>query len=129
MAPKHVPDAELAVLRVLWDRGPSSTRDLADAVYPRGAPAAQSTVQKLLERLEGRSCVERQREGRQNRWKATVERGDLIRDRLRDAVDKLAEGSWTPVLTELVRADGLTRDDIAALRRLVTRHDSGRKGE
>lgn len=129
MAPKHVPDAELAVLRVLWEGGPASTRELADALYPGGGSASLPTVQKLLERLEGRSCVERRREGRQNLWSATVARGELIRDRLRDAVDKLAEGSWTPVLTELAHADGLTAEDVAALRRLVSRLDAAREGE
>src|SRR5206468_5487882 len=49
-----VPDAELAVLRELWDKGPESIRQLTDALYPGGSDAHYATVQKLLERLEAK---------------------------------------------------------------------------
>src|SRR5438874_1722326 len=35
----HVTDAELAVLQLLWDRGPSPVRRVADALYPGGGPS------------------------------------------------------------------------------------------
>ena len=56
-APRDVTDAELAVLLELWGRGPSSRRQLAEALYPRGGTAAYTTVQKLLERLEAKGYV------------------------------------------------------------------------
>jgi predicted transcriptional regulator len=119
-----VPDAELAVLKVLWDRGPASIRHLTDVLYPGGEAAQYATVQKLLERLESRACVKRRREGRINVYSATVKREDLIRHRLREAADKLCEGSVTPLLTQLVDAQDLTPDEIRALRELVRRLDA-----
>ena len=57
--PQDVTDAELAVLQVLWEEGPLPIRSLADVLYPGGKTAQYATVQKLLERLEGKGCVAR----------------------------------------------------------------------
>ena len=58
---QDLPDAELAVLNELWDRGPATIRQLTDSLYPEGTGAHYATVQKLLERLEGKGCVARDR--------------------------------------------------------------------
>ena len=121
-----VPDAELAVLKVLWNRGPMRIRQITEILYPEGETAHYATVQKLLERLQDRGCVAHRREGRANVYTATVERDDLIRERLRDAADKLCEGSLTPLLTQLVSARRLAPEEIRALRDLVDRLDDGR---
>ena len=59
-----VTEAELAVLKELWELGPSTIRELADRLYPGGATAHYATVQKLLERLTGKGCVKRRGRGR-----------------------------------------------------------------
>ena len=59
--PQDVTESELTLLHVLWDRGRSSTRQLTDVLYPRGRAAQYATVQKLLERLEGKGLVRRDR--------------------------------------------------------------------
>ena len=51
-APQDVTEAELALLRVLWDRGPSTIRQLTEVVYGPGDASSYATVQKLLDRLE-----------------------------------------------------------------------------
>jgi predicted transcriptional regulator len=119
MKETRVPDAELAVLKELWTDGPLTVRDLAGRLYPGGGPSEHATVQKLLERLLTRKCVRRKRGGRAHVWSAAVAREELIRDRLREAADKLCEGSLTPLLTELVHAGKLAPQEIAELRRLI----------
>ncbi|MBV9122830.1 MAG: BlaI/MecI/CopY family transcriptional regulator, partial [Planctomycetes bacterium] len=52
--PRDVTDTELAILEVLWERGQATRRQLMDALYPGGGPAQYATIQKLLERLEGK---------------------------------------------------------------------------
>lgn len=123
-----VPDAELAVLKVLWERDSATIRELTDLLYPGGDTSAYATVQKLLERLEARRCVRRRRDGRLNVFAATVSREDLIDRRLQDAADKLCEGSLTPLLTQLVDARRLSAGDVRALRELVDRLDREKRG-
>ena len=120
-----VPDAELAVLKVLWDRGRATIREITDRLYPEGGTSHYATVQKLLERLRDRAYVERRREGRAHVFSARVAREDLIRHRLRDAAEKLCEGSLTPLLTQLVSDGRLAEDEIRALRALVDELDPG----
>jgi len=120
-----VPDAELAVLKALWDRGPATIREIADMLYPGGDVAHYATVQKLLERLQGRRYVSRRRNGNVNVFAARVARDDLIRRRLRDTADKLCEGSMTPLLTQLVEARGLSADELAELRAMIDRLEKG----
>ena len=54
-------DAEFAVLEPLWQGGPLTIRQLTAAVYPRQTVSDYATVQKLLERLEAKRCVRRDR--------------------------------------------------------------------
>ncbi len=122
-----VPDAELAVLKLLWERESATIRELTDVLYPGGDASGYATVQKLLERLEARRCVRRRRDGRRNLYAATVSRGDLIDRRLQDAADKLCEGSLAPLLTQLVDARRLSARDVKALRELVDRLDRGKR--
>jgi BlaI family transcriptional regulator, penicillinase repressor len=117
--PQDVTDAELEVLRVLWDEGPATIRALAARLYPGGGTSEYATVQKLLERLEDKAHVAHRTEGRQNVYSARVRREDLVARRLRDTAEKLCDGSLTPLLTHLVSAGRLSRDELLELRRLV----------
>jgi BlaI family penicillinase repressor len=119
--PRDVTDAELEVLRALWDFGPSTIRTLADRVYPNGGTSEYATIQKLLERLEGKGHVDRRAEGRQNVFRATVQREELVARRLRDTADELCDGSLTPLITQLVSAGRLSREELRELRRVVDR--------
>lgn len=119
--PAEVTEAELAVLRALWERGHATIRVLAGALYPDGGPSAHATVQKLLERLERKGCVSRRAEGRVNVYRPAVEREDLIDRSLRRTAEKLCDGSLAPLLTRLVEASGVDRRTVDELRELVER--------
>jgi predicted transcriptional regulator len=60
---KNITDAELAVLEVLWEQGPATIRQITEVLYPKGTTAHYATVQKLLERLEAKKYIQRNREG------------------------------------------------------------------
>lgn len=123
-----VTDAELAVLKTLWELGPAPIRRLCDRLYPDGEAAGYATVQKLLDRLEAKGCVRKRPSGRANLYTATVAVEDLIALRLRDTANRLCGGSLTPLLTHLVSASRLEPAELRALRELVARLDaSGEK--
>jgi predicted transcriptional regulator len=110
-------DAELAVLQVLWDQGPVTVRTITDVIYPKGTASHYGTVQKLLERLEAKGFVNRDRRHWPHVFAAAIDRDALIGMRLRVMADKLCGGSLTPLLTQLVHAKGLSAEDRRALRR------------
>jgi predicted transcriptional regulator len=117
--PQDITDAELAVLQVLWDEGALPIRRITDLLYPQGRAAQYATVQKLLERLEQKQCVRRDRSAAVHVFAASVDRDELVGRRLRAVADKLCGGSWTPLLTNLVQAQRLSEDERRMLRRLV----------
>lgn len=117
--PQDVTDAELALLQLLWDDGPASVRQLAEKMYGKCSASQHATVQKLLERLEGKECVRRDRETWPHTFAANVERGELIGRQLQQTADKLCDGSLQPLLTHLVRSARLTAEDRQSLRNLL----------
>jgi predicted transcriptional regulator len=121
-----VTEAELGVLRALWERGPATIRELTDALYPGGATSHYATVQKLLERLERKRCVGRRRGGTAHVFRARIARADLIDRRLQELADQLCEGSLSPLLTQLVAGRALDAEERRALAAMVDEFD--RKG-
>jgi BlaI family penicillinase repressor len=114
--PPDVTDAELAVLQTLWEQGASTIRQLADVLYPGGKAAQYGTVQKLLERLEAKGCVGRDRAPWPHVFAAAVDRETLIGWRLRDTAEKLCGGSMTPLLMHLLNAEQLSTEARKELR-------------
>jgi predicted transcriptional regulator len=127
--PQDVTDAELAVLQLLWDGGPATIRQLTDVLYPGGGTAQYGTVQKLLDRLEAKGCVHRDRTPAAHTFAAAIRREDLIGRRLQDMAEKLCGGSLTPLLTHLVRTRRLTARERQELRDLIDEFDPKGKGK
>jgi predicted transcriptional regulator len=116
---QDITESELAVLRVLWDRGAATIRQLTEVLYPRGGAAQYATVQKLLDRMEAKGYVRRDRTLYVHVFAAVLDRDELIGRRLRTLAETLCDGSLTPLLTHLARAKDLTDDDRLALRAIV----------
>lgn len=115
----HVTDAELAILETIWDRGPSTIRELTEARYPERTSSDYATVQKLLERLESKGYVVRDRSSFAHVFRSAVARDQLVGRELRAIASKLCEGSMTPLLMHLARNRKLSRDEREELRRLL----------
>jgi predicted transcriptional regulator len=120
---RDVPDAELAVLQMLWERGPCTIRQLTDLLYPQGSDVHYATVQKLLERLEDKGHVRRDRSQHAHRFEALTDRDTLIGHRLRTVAEKLTGGMMAPLLTHLVRAEALSKEERRELRALIDELD------
>jgi BlaI family penicillinase repressor len=121
--PMDVTEAELALLSALWDHGPATIRQLVDRVYGQGGASVYATVQKLLERLEQKGCVDRDRSESVHVFTAMVDRSELIGRRLRAVADSLCGGSLTPLLTHLVEGEGMSQAERKELRSLIDRLD------
>jgi predicted transcriptional regulator len=120
---QDVTEAELSVLRALWDLGSATIRQLTDLLYPEGGASRYATVQKLLERLEGKGFVERERGSAPLVFAAAIDRGELIGRRLQAVAETLCDGSLTPILTHLVQSKPLSAGERKALRQMVDRLD------
>lgn len=114
-----LPDAELQLLKALWAVESATARELAIAVYREGDATAMGTVQKLLQRLEKKGCVRRDRSEFVHRFSAKVTREEVAGWHLDSAVGKVADGSLAPFITHLVQAKRLSEQEKAEIRRLL----------
>src|SRR6476659_6530864 len=92
-------DAELAILRVLWDRGPSTVRQLHD-VLARDRQAAYTTALKLLQIMTEKGLVERDERDRTHIYRARVGQEQTQRQLVRDLVDRAFGGSATKLVMQ-----------------------------
>jgi BlaI family transcriptional regulator, penicillinase repressor len=122
-----VTEAELAILQALWDLGPATIRQLVERVYQQTGTSVYATVQKLLDRLEAKDCVERDRGGSVHVFRAAINRDELIGRRLRAVANSLCGGSLSPLLTHLVEGRGLSEPERRELRALVEKLDRTNK--
>jgi predicted transcriptional regulator len=123
---QDVTEAELALLQALWDGGPATIRQLVERVYQQRGTSVYATVQKLLDRLETKGCVVRDRGGPVHVFRASIDRDELIGRRLRAVADSLCGGSLSPLLTHLVEGKGLSEKERRELRALVEKLDPTR---
>jgi predicted transcriptional regulator len=119
MAQDWIPDAELDVLKLLWSEHPLTARQITVEVYGEATPSNIGTVQKLLQRLEVRSCVERDRTEHVHRFSPGVSQTDVAASQLELLAEKVADGSLAPFVTHLVKARRLSRKEKAEIRRLL----------
>ena len=112
-----VSEAELDVLKALWERGPGTVRELREALGRRGW--AYTTVQTLLQRLEAKGHVRSDKSGTAHVYRAAVTRARLLGQRLRDLADQLCGGAASPLLLALVEEGRFTPEEIQRLRRLL----------
>ncbi len=114
--PLDVTDAELAVLQTLWEQGTATIRQLTDRLYPAGTAAQYGTVQKLLERLETKGCIRRDRGTWPHGFTAAIDRQTLIGWRLRATAEKLCGGSMAPLLLHLLKTEQFSSAERQELR-------------
>jgi BlaI family penicillinase repressor len=114
-------DAELAVLKLLWESEPLTARTICEQLYPSGTPSDQATVQKLLQRLEQKRLVDRDRSSFAHQFRATVTREALAGNHLEALAEKLTDGSIVPFILHAVESKQLTAKERNEIRRLLDR--------
>jgi len=112
--------AELDVLKVLWEVGPSTVRQVNQRLDARGRRWAYTTVATLLQRLQAKGSVAVDASGSAHLFSASTSRNELLGHRLDALADQLCAGEPAPLLLALVqRGHKFSRDDIARFRRLL----------
>jgi predicted transcriptional regulator len=117
-------DAELAILRVLWARGPSTVREVAEAM---GREGAYTTILKLLQIMTDKGLVRRDESARTHVYKATASEDQTKRQLVADLVDKVFEGSSAKLVLQALSARAASPEEIDEIKKLLDSHRGGRK--
>jgi predicted transcriptional regulator len=122
-----ISEAELDVLKVLWERPSGTVREINEILHQQGRRWAYTTVQTLLQRLESKGHIRSDKSGTAHVYRAAVSRDDLLSRRLRELADRLCDGTSSPLLLALLGESRLTSDDIKLLRQLLDRLEPQRR--
>jgi predicted transcriptional regulator len=114
-------DTELDLLKVLWEHGPGTVREINRRARRQGRRWAYTTVLTMLQRLEAKGFVTSDKGGMAHIFQAALAREDLLRQRLTDLADQLCEGTATPLVLALVEGKQFTAEEIAQFRQLLDR--------
>ena len=117
-------DAELGVLRVLWEKGPGTVRDVLKHVRDRGRQVAYTTVQTLLTRLEHKRYVASDKSGLAYVYRARISRDRVTKSRLQTLLSQLYDGAAGPLVLQLIRTERLTAEELDELQNLIDELDS-----
>ena len=119
-------DLQIAVMRVLWDKGEASVSEIWETLRPeRGL--AQTTVATLLTRLEKRGVVEHRSRARQYLYRATVTESEVRRVMVRELTERLFDGDVAALMSHLLTARAVSPGDLARVKEMVDSHESGKE--
>ena len=121
MAKRELPkptDAELAILRVLWERGPSTVREVTDAIQEeRGT--GYTTALKLMQIMTDKGLVQRDDTNRSHVYEAVVPAEETQRQLVGDLLDRAFGGSAQQLVLQALSGRKASRADLAEIRKLL----------
>ena len=117
-----VADAELAVLKVLWARGPLTAKTITEAIYSDGAESEFAAVHSFLQRLERKGLVTRDRSSFVHVFSPTVSHSDILGQELKAIAERLGAGSIAPLLMQLIHQKRLSKKEVAEIRKLLDKY-------
>ncbi len=124
-APPRPTDAELAILRVLWERGPSTVRQVHD-VLNRDRPAGYTTALKLLQIMTEKGLVRRDETDRTHIYQARLSEEQTQRQLIRDLLDRAFGGSASKLVMQALAARRSTPEELGEIRKLIEMRREGR---
>lgn len=120
--PQPLTDLQLAILRVLWDRGSATAAEITDALKSsRGL--AQQTIATILSRLERRGIVRHKTRQRQYIYSAVLSEPDARRTMLAELTDRVFEGDVAALVSQLLSAREMSAGDLARVKALISAHE------
>ena len=122
-------ELQLAILRVIWDKGKATVQDIWEALHAeRGL--AQTTVATMLSRLERRGVVTRRAplQSRQYHYHAAVTEQEVQHSMVGELTERLFDGDVTQLVQHLLNGADVRPGDLAKIRKMIARADTNARG-
>src|SRR6266540_1143317 len=111
-------DAELAILRILWDRGPSTVRQVHD-ILAHERQAAYTTALKLLQIMTEKGLVERDERDRTHIYRARLSEETTQRQLVRDLLDRAFGGSAGKLVMQALATKRASAEELKSIRKAI----------
>lgn len=127
--PPTIPDSELDVLRVLWDRGQGTVRELLETLRAAGREWSYATVATLLDRLEAKGMVTSDRSDLAFVYRPAITAREVQDKRVGNLVEKLYQGEPGLLVLHLLKSHPLDPDQARAVRALLDEMTPSAEGD
>jgi len=117
-------DAELSILRVLWQLGPSTVRQVHD-VMSRERTTAYTTALKLLQIMTEKGLVRRDESDRTHVYHSKLSEEQTQRQLIRDLLDRAFGGSSSKLVLQALATKRASSDELAEIRQMLERGKDG----
>ena len=114
-----LPDSELEVMLVLWQKGAMRTPEIMKELKHTGWTI--STLQALLQRLEDKGAVSKTMEGRVKVYTPVLSQKDYSHDVSNDMLKRFYRGSISSFLAHFAEAEEMTQEDIEEIQKIIDR--------
>jgi BlaI family penicillinase repressor len=123
-------DHELELMRIIWERGEATVRDVYEDLLRRRR-IAYTTVMTTMKTLEQKGYLKSSQQDRAFLYRPARPKAKVIKDMVRQFIDRVFEGSAQPLLVHLLRERHISESDIDYIDRVVKQGNSKptRKGE
>jgi len=119
-------EAELAILRVLWEGGPRSVRDI-QRVLNESKPTGYTTALKMLQIMTEKGLVERDETQRPQIYRARYSQQQTQRQLLRDLLQRAFGGSVKALVLQALATRKSSPEELEAMEKLLDRIEGGEK--
>ena len=119
-------DAELSILRVLWERGPSTVRQVWEQIHPEQG-TGYTTVLKLMQIMAEKGLVKRDEAARSHVYEASSSQEQVQRQVIRHLLDRLFSGSAPQLVLQALSTKKASRAELAEIRQLLTKMEGESK--
>ncbi|MFO0949901.1 MAG: BlaI/MecI/CopY family transcriptional regulator [Isosphaeraceae bacterium] len=117
--PPSIPDSELDVLKVLWDRGQATVREVLETLRSAGRQWSYATVATLLDRLETKGVVTSDRSDLAFIYRPVISNQEVRQKRVSNLVDKLYQGEPGLLVLHLLKSHPIDPDQAKQVRALL----------
>lgn len=119
MAEYSPTDRELEALKVLWDRGEATVREVYQSLDDSGDPLAYTTVLSLFQVMEQKGLVSHRKEGKAYVYRAVVERKKTFRRLAGGFLDRVFDGAVDEYLVHAIEGKRLSADELDQLEAMI----------
>jgi len=124
-------DGELEILRVLWQTGPATVREVHEALCQAKPSTGYTTVLKLMQIMADKGLVTRDEKSKAHVYRARIPQEQTQRQLVGDLLDRVFGGSSARLVMQALSSKKATPDEIAEIRNMLdnyAREDGASKG-
>jgi predicted transcriptional regulator len=121
--PPKPTEAELAILRVLWECGPSSVKQVHQALATR--QTGYTTVLKFMQMMVEKGLLTRDTSTFAHTYQAGVPRERIERTLVADLLDRAFSGSTSRLVLQALAAKKASPEELAEIRKILRKHERG----